>query len=254
MTDWIKGCWAKRPRLSRGWKLARNLVLTAVLLVVLWFSNRSPALTREGALRKLERELLLSPGQTLYAELGDQREEKQVFVLGEGYAYTGTTVGSGLDYFAYLYDGVRLDRDPALLLLPNGQGEQAGQYQLATLYCSRGPEGAVRVSLPLTCRYDMVVRALDDGRLGETLDAKTDTLTFEAEQKADDWGVYPLALGAEDTETATVLYELLEGWGYETDEDGSWERNCSIDKAEYQMKFYQADGSLLLEHRGTIPT
>lgn len=153
-----------------------------------------------------------------------------------------------------LYDGVRLDRDPVLLLPPNGQGEQVGQYQLATLYCPRGPEGAVRVSLTLTCRYDMVARALDDGRLGETLDSKTDTLTFEAEKKADDWGVYPLALGAENTEAAIVLYKLLEGGGYQTDENGSWERICSIDKAEYQMKFYQADGSLLLEHRGTIPT
>ena len=50
------------PRLSRRARLARNLSLAAFLVIASWVLAGCPAWTEAGALRQLERTLLLEPG------------------------------------------------------------------------------------------------------------------------------------------------------------------------------------------------
>lgn len=50
------------PRLSRRARLARNLFFAAFLVIASWVLAGCPAWTEAGALRQLERTLLLEPG------------------------------------------------------------------------------------------------------------------------------------------------------------------------------------------------
>ena len=77
------------PRLSRRARLARNLFFAAFLVIASWVLAGCPAWTEAGALRQLERTLLLKPGTVRCREKwGGLWDSPQVLVTGENYAYT----------------------------------------------------------------------------------------------------------------------------------------------------------------------
>lgn len=67
MKTWWKNLWARRPKLSRGWKLVRNLALAAVGGYLIWSFWGYPLPTVEMTFRRLERQHLLSPSQLVFS-------------------------------------------------------------------------------------------------------------------------------------------------------------------------------------------
>ncbi|MGO5021811.1 hypothetical protein ACTQ4E_01795 [Lawsonibacter sp. LCP25S3_G6] len=67
MRTWWKNTWARRPKLSRGWKLVRNLALGAVGGYLLWSFWGYPLPTAEMTFRRLERQHLLSPSELVFS-------------------------------------------------------------------------------------------------------------------------------------------------------------------------------------------
>lgn len=59
---WLK-LWRSRPRLSRGWKIVRNLAVTLICLSVLWAWAGYPLPTAELEFRRLERQNLFPPSE-----------------------------------------------------------------------------------------------------------------------------------------------------------------------------------------------
>lgn len=67
MKTWWKNLWARQPKLSRGWKLVRNLALAAVGGYLIWSFWGYPLPTAEMTFRRLERQHLLSPSQLVFS-------------------------------------------------------------------------------------------------------------------------------------------------------------------------------------------
>lgn len=78
----MKDRWLKlrrsRPRLSRGWKIVRNLAVTLICLSVLWAWAGYPLPTAEMEFRRLERQNLLPPSEIQ----GVFRRENEWVVVG----------------------------------------------------------------------------------------------------------------------------------------------------------------------------
>lgn len=62
----LKKLWARRPRLSRGWQIARNLTAAALLLAVTWGVTGYPLPTAEMEFRQLERMHLLPRSEIIF--------------------------------------------------------------------------------------------------------------------------------------------------------------------------------------------
>ena len=66
MKTWWKNLWARRPKLSRGWKLVRNLALSVAGAYLIWSFWGYPLPAAEMAFRRLERQHLLSPASWFF--------------------------------------------------------------------------------------------------------------------------------------------------------------------------------------------
>ena len=86
MKRW-RALWARRPRLSRGWKIVRNLALTLVLagLILAWNGPPSPRL----AFRQLEGRYLLTPSRVVYATRAASGQYAAYLTEGESWITVG---------------------------------------------------------------------------------------------------------------------------------------------------------------------
>ena len=76
----LKECWAKRPRLSRGWRIVRNLAVTAAALFVIWSVAGCPLPSAELEFRRLERQSMLPESRLVFAT--PERERHAYAVSG----------------------------------------------------------------------------------------------------------------------------------------------------------------------------
>lgn len=259
----LKRLWRHRPRLSRGWKTARNLALVVLLCVGYWFIRECPAFTSEGALRKEERTMLLEPGRTIYEEW-DGLGKRRVCVLGDDYAYTGSTSRDWSEVNARIKDGAAREDGVTLLRLPAQDGFPPGELNQTVVICPWGPEKAERVELTLCADYFMETYplvAINDGSQqarGETLSLERRNWTWEARTDKEPDGWYRFTLYSGTGEAAAAMDEMWDGIGYFTTQTdaGETETNLDLEQANYQLDFYGADGALMesvqgeLEHRG----
>lgn len=142
----MKTWWKRRPRPGRGWKTARNLLWAVLAPLLFWFAIGCPAWTRDGALRRLEREMLLSPGETIYWD-GDSGE---ALVVGERYAYVAGVQNKLLWRSARSLHGVERTGEPVLLAAGRSMGAQGD----LVLFYLGGPEDAARAELTLVGEYE----------------------------------------------------------------------------------------------------
>ena len=72
--------WSRRPRLGRGGRTVRNLLLTAALALMIWGQYGCPLPTAEMEFRRLERQYLLPRSEIVYQtgfwNIGDVEEIK----------------------------------------------------------------------------------------------------------------------------------------------------------------------------------
>ena len=216
------------PRLSRRGKIARNLALATALVLALWVGTERGSWTVNGALRRMEQDLLLGPGQTIYTQRGGSLEnETWAMVLGDSYAYTGVVRGRDLgrsfwSKTASVYQAISLEGEPGLLSL-SSWGLLGQQQESWRLFCPNGPEGAGSAVLTVSarCRWEQ-----------EDSKPKEGTLRFQGTAQAQN-GVFAFVLQADTPEEASALFALM----------GGLTGNCEVLQADYQMDFATPSGA-----------
>lgn len=216
MRERWKRIWARRPRLSRGQKTARNLLLCALILVWFWGLAGYPLPTPELELRRWERTNLLEPSRTVSVRENETLSLKEGFVvepvhgflvgLAEDWAVVGGRRNTGM----YFYK-ISLEEAPAVTMLPGSvsiAGFVDGEPDVYTPMLALGvPAEAASGELTVRTNSNILLTG-PGGALAE--------------------GVWLFAL---DTDASS--WALAVGNGY-------------------TLKLFRGDGSLLLEQDGVL--
>ena len=207
------------PALSRRGKVIRNLLGFAAVLLGAWVLFGCPAWTENGALRQLERTLLLEPG-TVRCRHRYRWDSPTVLVTGENYAYVATVYEdnifwreAGLSRMKYAV----LDQGP--VLFPWVFGDFRESMEEGTWLCPNPPEGAQRAELAVTVDYEIEGGLITYG-LRQERDYEQGSVTLYAQGTLEDSGLMRIKIAAESGREAVVLRALLMGDGYEETEDG----------------------------------
>ena len=235
------------PRLSRRARLARNLSLAAFLVIASWVLAGCPAWTEAGALRQLERTLLLEPGTVrCRGKWGGLWDSPQVLVTGENYAYTAaiyqselfwSEVSSPLEYAS-------LDEGPVLFRwTEQGSG---GTLERGTWLCPNPPEGAQRAELTISLDYELDGGLVRQGTR-QVQDYETGTAELRAQGSLEDTGLLRLEIASGDDREAVLLQELFFESGYELADGGERWRGCTITRADGRLELFDGDGGSMGE-------
>lgn len=229
MKERVKQAWARRPRMSRGQRIVRNLLLCLLVLLYLWGLLDYPLPTAELERRRLEQQNLA--GQTellLEIQKQDSRWDQEAqtstplqimthFVgMGEGYAVSAVldshrSVNSRLEVWPFDQQPGEVKLVPLLGLLTDWRREDWSDYiNCCAVLLPEVPEGTVRGEMELW----------DQG--GNHYLEESGTL-----------------------ESGAYLFSFRHA--------GSSFSSGWIRGQPYILRLYQADGSLLLEQRGTVP-
>ena len=196
------------PRLSRRARLARNLSLAAFLVIASWVLARCPAWTEAGALRQLERTLLLEPGTVRCREKwGGLWDSPQVLVTGENYAYIATISQEELFWCeARVPDQyASLDEGPVLFRWTEPYSND-GFMERGTWLYPNPPEGAVGAELTILLEYEL-------GDSSQNQDYEQGSTILSARGILEDSGLMKLKMHAGTPREGILLKELFDGDG-----------------------------------------
>ena len=235
------------PRLSRRARLARNLSLAAFLVIASWVLAGCPAWTEAGALRQLERTLLLEPGTVRCREKwGGLWDSPQVLVTGENYAYTAAISQEELFWYEVRFplEYAVLDGGPVLFRwTEQGSG---GTLERGTWLCPNPPEGTQRAELTISLDYELDGGLVRQGTR-QVRDYETGTAELRAQGSLEDTGLLRLEIAAGDDREAVLLQELFFGSGYETADGGERWRGCTITWVDRRLELFDGDGGSMGE-------
>ena len=235
------------PRLSRRARLARNLFFAAFLVIASWVLAGCPAWTEAGALRQLERTLLLEPGTVRCREKwGGLWDSPQVLVTGENYAYTAGTSTAHLFWHEAGYPTEYAALDGGAVLFRWTERISDGQMEQGTWLCPNPPEGAQRAELTISLDYELDGGLVRQGTR-QVQDYETGTAELRAQGSLEDTGLLRLEIAAGDDREAVLLQELFFGSGYEAAEDGERQRTCTITRADCRLELFDGDGGSMGE-------
>ena len=235
------------PRLSRRARLARNLFFAAFLVIASWVLAGCPAWTEAGALRQLERTLLLEPGTVRCREKwGGLWDSPQVLVTGENYAYTAAISQEELFWYEVRFplEYAVLDGGPVLFRwTEQGSG---GTLERGTWLCPNPPEGAQRAELTISLDYELDGGLVRQGTR-QVQDYETGTAELRAQGSLEDTGLLRLEIAAGDDREAVLLQELFFESGYELADGGERWRGCTITRADCWLELFDGDGGSMGE-------
>jgi len=228
MRERLKEIWKRRPRLRRGWKLALDLGLCALLLVLLWGMAGYPLPTAELEFRRLERAHLM-PRSEIVLTLS---EPKTRFDTADGTrleTFDRLVVGLGTDWAAVASYRTGGNWD-TLEVFPLEDGPSLVPAWHIFLYVTDRGREDLTFAEPL-----LVVRTPEEAARGElVLDAVYREREYHRESPLWDLGegVW-LAAVAPPEDTGHVI---------------NWFAGAAC-----TLTLYRADGSLLLERSGVVP-
>ena len=235
------------PRLSRRARLARNLSLAAFLVIASWVLAGCPAWTEAGALRQLERTLLLEPGTVRCREKwGGLWDSPQVLVTGGNYAYTAAISQEELFWYEVRFplEYAVLDGGPVLFRwTEQGSG---GTLERGTWLCPNPPEGAQRAELTISLDYELDGGLVRQGTR-QVQDYETGTAELRAQGSLEDTGLLRLEIAAGDDREAVLLQELFFESGYELADGGERWRGCTITRVDCRLELFDGDGGSMGE-------
>ena len=228
MKDRWKNLWARRPKLSRGWKLARNLALAAMGVYLIWSLWGYPLPTMELEFRRAERQNLLLPSEIVlstgritvshshesYAPVPKVTKE-QILGLGEDYAVVFwkppfSNSGNQLVCWSFAEQPRQVKLAPLISLISDTRGEDWPEREsCAAVAALELPQG--------TARGEM------------TLEAEEGIYQEESEVLEHD-----LCLFAFQSRLSSYSYDWVQG-------------------LPYTLRCYNEAGELLLEQTGTVP-
>lgn len=232
MRRWLKERWIKCPRLSRGWRVVRNLVLAAAALFIIWSMAGYPLPTVEMEFRRLERQYLLPQSEVAY---------RSKFWSAGGVGEVQSRDGAYLSVFEPFIVGVAQDRAYSVTLY------WPGRHHITVIPLGEGPAPVpvnsviARVPEPgKTCMSGCNLLFLQIPQETARAELDVDVTLFNNEQ---------FTRHAQEgicLEDGVWLFSLEppEG-GY----SGDW-----YEGAEYALRLYREDGSLFMEGSGVMET
>lgn len=216
------------PKLGRGGKIVRNLVLAAALALVIWAQYGCPLPTIDMEFRRAERQNLLLPSEIVLSTgritVSHSHEpydpvpkvtQEQLLGLGEGYAvifwkHPFSTSGNQLVCWSFAEQRGQVKLAPFISLISDTRGEDWPEREsCAAVAALELPEG--------TARGEMTVEA-EEG-------------SYQEESEVLERG---LCLFAFQSRLSSY--------------SGSW-----VQGLPYTLRLYDEAGELLLEQRGTVP-
>ena len=231
------------PRLSRRARLVRNLCAALLLVLGSWVLAGCPAWTEAGALRRLERSLLLDEGTVRYREDGDRWwSAPTVLVTGENYAYRAQIRTEDLFWHQVVTPDQYAALDEGAVLFRWAESGSGGALERGVWLCPDPPEGAQGAELTILLEYE-----LGDGP--QERDYEQGSATLYARGTLEDTGLLRLEIAAGTPREAVLLRELFDGFGYETTEDGDAWRGCAITRADWRLELLDEAGTSM----GTVP-
>lgn len=216
------------PRLGRGGKILRNLLLSGVFLFLFWWAFGCPLPTAEGTFRRLERQNLFPASEILYVwenplPANETGSEPRVLILGEqedqftlGYLFRRWRNHPSED-FLELWP--REEGPTPIPLSRPIHGEDHEDYSV--LLFAQIPEEAARAEVTLTGRLD---------------DMKNPVETAQGERAGEGIWVFRFPIGLDLVTSETLRY---------------WSRD--LEGLPYTLVLYRADGSVLEEQSGRLP-
>lgn len=216
------------PKLGRGGKTVRNLVLVAGLALVIWAQYGCPLPTLEMNFRRMERtyllppsEIVLSTGRITVAHSHEPYDpvpkvtQEQLLGLGEGYAvifwkHPFSTSGNQLVCWSFAEQRGQVKLAPFISLISDTRGEDWPEREsCAAVAALELPEG--------TARGEMIVEAQEGVYQEESEVLEHDLCLFAFQSRLSSYS-------------------------------GSW-----VQGLPYTLRLYDEAGELLLEQRGTVP-
>lgn len=216
------------PKLGRGGKIVRNLVLAAALALVIWAQYGCPLPTIDMEFRRAERQTLLLPSEIVLSTgritVSHSHEpydpvpkvtQEQLLGLGEGYAvifwkHPFSTSGNQLVCWSFAEQRGQVKLAPFISLISDTRGEDWPEREsCAAVAALELPEG--------TARGEMTVEAEES--------------SYQEESEVLERG---LCLFAFQSRLSSY--------------SGSW-----VQGLPYTLRLYDEAGELLLEQRGTVP-
>lgn len=227
----LEGLWSRCPRLGRGGKTVRNLLLTLALAVLVWAQYGYPLPTAEMEFRRLERQNLLPRSEIVFAapRSTNNLEPKN---------------GSAFTLYNRWAVGTRGRQ--AVVGYLEGKWSQIDVFPL-----NDGPS-----PVPLSLGHVGWIESVEDeqGGVGSTPHIWPALLFLEMPEAARGELVLDVTYREKD------YHRVSEGWDLgddvwlfvleppESSYSGDWYQGGS-----YTLTLYREDGSLLLEQSGTIP-
>ena len=257
MKHGLKARWAKRPRLSRGWRVVHNLAVTAVALAAIWSMAGCPLPTAELEFRRMERQCMLPESELVFAatepeqyQFVDAPNDKTVTALDgteismENWQFVGVTEHlavvaeverKGLERYGSGLTGYARDGKPLLLPLGKDQWSPLRGYWIteeqkpgAVNYTYHGMTPLVLLDVPEEARRVELSLELHTGV--ETLPYEAVTLPYEAVCWDMGGGVWLAGAFREDEA-----------------------RPDRFAGGTYTLRLYDQAGELLLERESTVP-
>lgn len=247
------------PALSRRGKLIRNLLAVFLLLAVSWVLFGCPAWTEMGALRQLERSLLLEPGNVQCREKLGPLEETRMLVTREDYASLIWIQRRDILWKeAYCSEYAELDQGPVLFQWGDHEEASGGKLFHSAWLCPNPPEGAQEGELIISLDYDLddlTSRLVSqEGRVTvyaeERQDYEEGSATLRARGVLEDSGLMRFEFTTEDPREAVFLMELVYSGGYEDVDNGGDIRGrvCTLTRTEYRLELFDANGASMGEY------
>ena len=246
------------PALSRRGKLIRNLLAVFLLLAVSWVLFGCPAWTEMGALRQLERSLLLEPGNVQCREKPGPLEETRMLVTREAHASLIWIQRRDILWKeAYCSKYAELDQGPVLFQWGDYGEASGGKLFHSAWLCPNPPEGAQEGELIISLDYDLddlTSRLVSqEGRVtvyGQERQAYEEgSATLRARGVLEESGLMRFEFTTEDPREAVFLMELVYGGGYEDVDTGEDVlRECTLTRTEYRLELFDANGASMGEY------
>ncbi len=227
----MKKLMARLPKLNRGQKILRNIIISLVLMILLYVGAGFPVFSAEGAYRRLEKQYLMGP-----SEIVDKIEcpNEQKIVIG---TYRNNILLGNIYKNGRQFNGVNLftvERSDDLTLVPISAYVKASPQKSTSrlLVFDKIPE-AKRAEMVLSMKVDFVVNGdpvyFDESYKSTSSREKDGLFYFDIESKFN-------RTNYEDLEKTAFEYFhwLSNEWL------NSRELDCTVN-----LSFYDIDGKMI---------
>jgi len=231
----LKFHWPDRLRLPRKWKILRNLLVTLCLIVAALAAMEWPTLTMQGAYRKLEGKMMLTPSEIVYSH--KTKGEEAIITQGEGWITAGVVQKMSYNnrWFRENWAVIQhIVSDGELAVLPVSVQTENKELVVAV---HGFPEGTA------SAKMELDLFGIESVWYNDAFTPANETITAQAEPTENGWLFFTFS-GHDHDPHICALYAM-------------WSNNVfpwlGLDEYAYRLDFYDEQGDLLDSVSANLP-